>query len=58
MKLTIINEEHIARIAGKEHKVGFREAKRLASRLGATRFEYDNIVWVFRGGRWNISEAL
>jgi len=52
MKLDIISEQHVARIAGKELEIGFTEAKKIASRLGATRFEYDDITWVFKNGKW------
>lgn len=52
MKLSRLNKEHVARILGREYKIGFREAKRIASRFGATRFEYDGVPWVFVSGKW------
>jgi len=52
MKLSRLNKKHVARIAGKELEIGFTEAKKIASRLGATRFEYDDVTWVFKNGKW------
>lgn len=51
------NKKHIARIAGHEYQIGFQEAKRVASSLGATRFEYDGSVFVFVNGRWKLQSA-
>ena len=45
-------KEHIAEIAGREYKVGFQKAKSMAMQLGATRFVYDGIPWIFKGGQW------
>jgi len=65
MKLDNINEarknrqtkQHTARIAGKEYTdLSFVGAKKRASSLGATRFYWDDVPYVFRNRIWVIDD--
>jgi hypothetical protein len=51
--------KHIADIAGKTYEIGFPEAKKVAGKLGATRFTYDGAtwIWLYRFSRWG-EEAM
>jgi len=59
MKLTNINEArkykkpHIASIAGREYTdVTFKEAKRIATKLGANLLWWDDVPYKFDHGVW------
>jgi len=51
MKLITLYEGK-AQIAGRDYDVSFQKAKRVAMSLGATRFTYDGMEWVFHKGKW------